>query len=221
MSGASRTTAWGLTNAYLPTSRIIAVPAEDIKADAQTIRPIVWVKVWKFSVPIPFKTFQRTREGWPILPIGETPGRAIVLRWSAFDLKAKDIVSPFTFAYAKSVTELDRALARLKVPGWNFVTADVDGKIGYRTVGKTFRFDRAENLGVPTQSLQELRENKSYLNPLSASEMPHLLNPPRGYIATANNSQWPQDAQFSLGRAQTQSFRAFRIEELIKNQPPP
>jgi acyl-homoserine lactone acylase PvdQ len=45
--------------------------------------------------------------------------------------------------------------------------------------------------------------------------MPHLRDPARGWVATANNRHWPASHVFHGGRAYADGFRAFRIEELL------
>jgi acyl-homoserine lactone acylase PvdQ len=42
-----------------------------------------------------------------------------------------------------------------------------------------------------------------------------VLHPARGWVATANNRQWPGDSRHHGGRVHDSGFRAFRIEELL------
>jgi penicillin amidase len=210
---------WGLTNAFLPTAQVSFVDEKEL-ASAPSFRPLIWVKVWKIQVPFFFKTFQRTASHLPVLPIPNTPpGKAIVLKWTGFDLKPKDFVGMTTFMSAKNVNEMNEALSRIGIPSWNFNFADDRGNIGYRAIGRIYRPDHKNAFAIPTRTLSEVETNSEFSHPLTPDEMPHLLNPTRGFIANGNNTHWPQNAPFSSGRAPYAGFRAFRIEELLKSTP--
>jgi len=221
-SGTNRQVSWGLTTSYLPASRAYFVPEEDLK-EAKTVRPFIWVKVWKFKLPFFFKSIRVTPSGLPVLPIPGAPkNHAIVLQWTGFSLKPTDFLQIPKMISTRSVQEMDQVLASFYFPSWNFVFADVQGSIGYRAVGRIPRFDHNENVnqpGIETKRLSEVENNPEFLNPLSPDEMPHLINPKRSYIASANNLQWPDDGKFSLGTTQAPSFRSFRIEERLQKQP--
>ena len=215
-SGSNRKVAWGLTNAYLPVADIVRVPQKDLKNE-KTYRPIIWVKIWKlpFSLPIFFKTYTRTEQNWPVLPIAEKPGKATVLRWSGFDIEPTDFHGLFDVMHSTSVSDTDAAFAKVGVPTWNFVYADISGGIGYRAIGKTPKRTAPPAFGIADQPLAELAK-WTYL---TKSEMPHLLKPARGYIVTANNRQWPPQSQLQGGHAYADGFRAYRIEEMITASP--
>ena len=215
-SGSNRKVAWGLTNAYLPVADIVRVPASDLK-NVKSFRPVIWVKFWKlpFCLPMFFKTYTRTEQNWPVLPVAEVPGKATVLRWSGFDLEPTDLDGLFEVMHSHSVSDTDIAFAKVGVPTWNFVYADISGGIGYRAIGKTPKHTTRPAFGIVNEPLEKL-EKWTYLTP---SEMPHLLKPARGYIVTANNRQWPTQSAFQGGHAYADGFRAFRIEEMITTQP--
>ena len=219
VSGANRHVSWGLTNAFLPVARLSAVPEQELRG-AQSYRPLIWVKVWKFKVPFFFKTFRKTNAGTRILPVDAAPsGKALALRWTGFDLQGRDIMGFFDLVRSTRVSDADQALARVGVPSWNFVFADDQGGVGYRAIGRIPRFESSSPGGIPSESLAEVESSKAFAEPLSPDEMPHVLNPERGYVVTANNPQWPLDSRWSSGRSQLSSFRAFRIEELLKQNP--
>jgi len=218
-SGANRHVSWGLTNSFLPAAKVTFVAEEEL-AQAKTFRPLIWVKVWKFKLPFFFKSFQRTATQLPVMPIPNGPaGQAIVLRWTGFDLKAKDFAGLLKFMHAQTAQEMDAILTQVGVPSWNFNFADDQGAIGYRTIGRIFRTKNRSDFSVPAQTLAEVESNPEFAQPLTPDEMPHVLNPERGFIVTANNAHWPSNAPLSSGRAPKSAFRAFRIEELLKAAP--
>lgn len=209
VSGANRFAAWGLTNAYVDVADVYYVPEEKLR-NVQSERPWVWVRYGWFRFPIFFKAIRRTAEGYPILPLPGPEKHALVLRWSVFDLSSADVESLLDLMNVRSAAEMDQTLAKVKIPAWNFVFADQKGGIGYRTVGLTPARDRSSaQYGV--ERVSEL-PNWKYL---SVDEMPHVLNPARGYVVTANNRHWPSNSAVSSGRATIRGFRAFRIEELL------
>lgn len=213
VSGTNRHVSWGLTNAFLPVAQVSWVDEKEL-ADASSTRPLIWFQFWKFKLPFFFKSFRRTVTQLPVLPVPGPSGKAMVLRWSGFDLHPSDLTPLYDVLRSKSSREVDLSLSQMGVPTWNFIFADDQGNIGYRSVGRVARFAQRPAFGISTQKLSTLSE--PFDHPLTAEEMPHILNPPRGYIATANNPQWPIDSQWSVGYGPYASFRAFRIEELIQ-----
>ncbi|MCM2278583.1 MAG: penicillin acylase family protein [Oligoflexia bacterium] len=219
VSGANRQVAWGLTNSYLDVTDAHFVPREELKS-ARKERPTIWVKFWKFRLPFFFKTFQRTEQGWPVVPVSSAPkvpaGREVVLRWSGFGIEASDVENLLRVMSARSVAELDQRLAGTGIPSWNFVFADVTGSIGYRAVGRIPKYDGVKSpYGIPESSLAEL-PRWTIRKP---EEMPAVRDPARGFVVTANNRHWPVEARDFGGRAYSRGFRAFRIEELLLSRP--
>ncbi|MBU6376845.1 MAG: penicillin acylase family protein, partial [Bdellovibrionales bacterium] len=211
-SGASGHLAWGLTNSYVDVADAVLVPEAGLKT--RSVRPLVWVKKWGLKWPIFFKTFQ-ILEGTdlPVLPLDSPePGHALVLRWTGFDLTASDLSPLWQFPEARTAGEFDELLGKVGVPSWNFVFADIDGNIGYRVVGRLPK--RAPRSRGTLERLSQA-ELKSWPI-LSSQESPHILNPSRGWVVTANQLQWGSDGAVSVGWNHSESFRAFRIEELLR-----
>ncbi|MEK6579088.1 MAG: penicillin acylase family protein [Bdellovibrionota bacterium] len=214
-SGSNEKVSWGLTNSYLNVAEISQVSDEDLKL-AEVIRPLIWVKLGPVNLPFIFKTFERTKRVLPVMPLESDPGTQRVIYWSGFDLKGEDFKGFFDIQKAQSISQMDQALSDFRLPSWNYVFADQTGKIGFRAVGKVVRSVQPKTYGIMTRSLAEVEKERPALTPI---EMPHVMNPPRGYVATANNLQWPSDGKYFIGRAQSTGFRALRIEELILKTP--
>jgi penicillin amidase len=216
-SGTNHHVAWGLTNSYFDVSELAYVPNEDLKnGNTETFYPLVWVKFGIFKLPFFFKGFQRATQNGVILPVDGGPANhSLVLRWSGFEILPGDLSGGLEIQTAKSVKEADIAFSHMGLPSWNFTYADTQGGIGYRTVGRLPKHEHPLPFGVPVRRLAEWAP-WTYLN---ADEAPHLLQPERGYIVTANNEPWLETARYQAGRAQAASFRAFRIEELLNQSP--
>ncbi len=214
VSGANRHLAWGLTNSYLDTARVFLVDESELKKSVSS-RPWIWFKWHGLKLPFAFKGFRRTAQGWPILPLDSPRGKAWVLRWTGLGLSGKEVASFLDLNSAETVQEADRILAQVGAPSFNFVFADTRGGIGYRVVGKIPRADGPWPARIAESRMSEV-ENWPLL---TADQVPHLLNPARGWIATANNRHWPADGQFFGGYSYAMGLRALRIEELLQSRP--
>lgn len=211
VSGTNRKISWGLTNSYLNSADAIFINKEDEKK-LERFWPVVWVKWGIFKLPIFFKSFQRTQEGYPVLPLEVDDSRPMLLKWSGYHIQGEDIAALRDIMKVRSVSEMDRVIARVGIPSWNFVFADTFGEIGYRTNGRAFRTPQKHAPGLRAGNLEEI-SNPEFL---SAQEMPHSLKPKRGWVVTANNRHWPKDALLYGGRAYSLSSRAQLIEKLIQ-----
>ena len=209
-SGFNTHVAWGLTNAYLNSGRVMYVPDSDLK-NAKSFRPTIYVKVGGVILPFIFKSFQRTETGMPVLPLDAPRGKTLVLNWTGYLMNAENIHNALMISFAKSASSLQSTLLNTGFPSWNFVFADNEGNIGYQTTGKVIKNIGTTPVGVTEGSLAQLTN----LEILPDDQMPRLMNPKRGYIATANNRQWPKDAQWHGGHGYRAAFRAFRIDEML------
>lgn len=214
VSGANRHAAWGLTNSHIDVADVAFIDEGELK-DSISERPWIWFKWGMIRLPMFFKRFRRTRQGWPILPLPAPKGKAIVLRWSGFDLHASDLEGLHRLMYGTTVRELDQIFSKIGVPSWNFTFADTQGKIGFRMVGKVPKRFPSSSYGIPAMSLNELARWEY----LQIEDLPHLMNPGRGFIVTANNRHWPAGYIHSGGRTHPHGFRGYRIEELLQSEP--
>lgn len=214
VSGTNRKVSWGLTNAYINTADAVRISSNE-SDELETFRPVVWVKWLFFKLPIFFKSFEKTKEGYPVIPLETQIDRPLVLKWTGFHIKPSDVSFLRQMMKVSSVSEMDKVLSGVGVPSWNFVFSDIKGNIGFRTVGRAIRSTKKYDPGIHEGTLESIRNPEFY----SPDEMPHLMNPKRGWVVTANNQHWPENAAFFGGRSYSQSFRAFRIEELLKATP--
>jgi penicillin amidase len=112
---------------------------------------------------------------------------------------------------AKDCRQLHEALRLWTNPVQNVVYADVQGNIGYTLAGKIpIRSKGRGRLPVPGWTSEF--EWKSYI-PFEA--IPHLENPPQGFIVTANNRVVGEDYPFRLDLEPISGDRAQRITEMI------
>lgn len=212
-SGTNGEVAWGLTNAYINTADAVFV--KDLPAgEIESIRPVVWFKFWFLKIPFFFKSFERTKTGYPVLPLELDRDDRMFLRWTGFQLKPSDIDPMFNLRNIKNVDEMNEKLKSVGLPSWNFVFADSKGEIGYRVIGNAFRHEGATEYGMKSLTYKELLDN-TYFSP---DERPHVLKPKREYVYSANNRHWPQDSRYNGGRGYSFSFRGNRIDELLREK---
>ena len=83
----------------------------------------------------------------------------------------------------KNWKDFTEAVKHFGVPGQNIVYADIDGNIGWRpAVYIPLRLDA--DLFTPRDGT---KSSNKWKGKVSFDKMPYLYNPPKGYIATANN----------------------------------
>ncbi|MEM6536621.1 MAG: penicillin acylase family protein [Pseudomonadota bacterium] len=128
-----------------------------------------------------------TRHG-PVVRVDADARRAYAIRSVQLAPGAAAYLGSWAFLSAGSSEELDAALEAWGAPGENMVFADTAGAIGWRASG-----------------LSPVRENWDGLLPVAgdgrfewsgivtARDLPNELSPPRGWIATANAYNVPED----------------------------
>jgi len=137
-----------------------------------------------------------------------------LLTQSVTDYPSKTIEAIFEMNLSKNHEEFLSALKKFSAPAQNVVFADRDGNIGYFPTGLIpIRSKGDGSLPVPAEGERDLwkgfwDENKK----------PYLLNPERGFIVTANNSVLPEGEIPIFAMDWVPTFRAERIEELIKGK---
>jgi|GEM_PF-1338741 len=225
-SGTNGKVAWGLTNSYLDTADLMAVPDSVLKASEAPVSETEWAFIpvrlglWRMPLgPIPLKRFGPRLPALPVEVAGVAKNDTLVLRWSGFHLRGSDLDPLFALIGAGSVREASERLAKVGLPSWNYVLADRKGHIGYRAMGLVPRREAQPVPGILRLSgamgadpAKWDWQREDFLPP---DEIPNVEDPARGWVVTANARQWPSDSLLHGGRAYAQGFRGFRIEELL------
>ncbi len=114
---------------------------------------------------------------------------------------------------AKSWEEFRDACSYSNIPGENMVWAGRDGTIGWQAVGIAPRRTRWSGLvPVPGDGRYE------WDGYLPIKEKPHLVDPPKGFIATANQNITPPDYTHweAIGYTWRDPYRGDRLNEVLK-----
>lgn len=151
----------------------------------------------------------------------------LAIRWTALD--PDETITAFAdITQAQNWEEFRKALSRFGAPSQNFVYADVDGNIGYQTPGRIPVRPAANSGLVPVDGSTDANV---WLGYIPFDELPRVLNPERGYIATANQAVVPldyyeqlaekladefgADANYNISQDWDFGYRGERIEELL------
>jgi penicillin amidase len=114
---------------------------------------------------------------------------------------------------ARNCGEFRESLRPWHVPTFSVVFADVDGNIGYQATGRIPLRHRPERgyraASDPADQWDDL---------IPFENMPAVINPPRGFVVTANNRVADDSYPYPLSGTWTNGHRARRIRELIESQ---
>jgi penicillin amidase len=177
---------------------------EDAWETMQVVRETVPVK-GQADVEMPLKF---TRHG-PVLHEDSDHHRAYALRAAWHEVGTAPYLASLRLDQAANWGDFREAFRHFLTPSENLVWADGAGHIGWQAVGLAPVRNWGGLLPVPGDGRYEW---DGYLPVL---ELPHLFDPPRGWIATANQDNLPRDYPFAVGFQWTDPFRFARIEEVL------
>jgi penicillin amidase len=141
----------------------------------------------------------------------QSSAEALALRWTALG-PGRIFDSVLALNQASNWDSFRAALADWTVPAQNFVYADVEGHIGYALGGDIPI--RAQGDGrVPVPGWTGEYEWTGIIPP---AELPHLLDPEAGFVATANNRIVDDQYPYPLPAEWLSGYRANRISELVE-----
>jgi penicillin amidase len=115
--------------------------------------------------------------------------------------------SVYRMLVARSADELEEAMQEWTEPVNNVVYADVQGAFGYRYRGRIPLRPRANGWG-PVPGWDGAHE---WQGQIPFADMPHLRNPPAGYVVTCNQGVVDADYPYYINTYFGTAFRAQRI----------
>jgi penicillin amidase len=140
---------------------------------------------------------------------GEQP---LALRWTSLEPDTM-IHGVFEMLNAVDCKEFHRALRHWTAPTQNVVYADISGNIAYTFPGKIpIRAKGDGRFPVPGWN-----DEYEWLGYIPYEGLPHLENPPQGYVVTANNQTISDDYPVRIDLEPIPGDRAQRIAEMILN----
>jgi penicillin G amidase len=150
-----------------------------------------------------------TRHG-PVVFEDPSHHRAYVLRAAWLEVGAAPYLASLRLDQAASWAEFRESCRYFLLPSENMVWADRDGHIGWQAVGLAPR--RTNGTGLLPVPGDGRYEWDGFLPIL---DLPHELDPPRGWIASANQDNLPSGYPFKVSFEWTDPFRFSRIEEVL------
>lgn len=148
-----------------------------------------------------------------VLP-GLSGNRVMSLRWSPAE-KFSRTLGLFKVFKAKTVHDVDQALRDLPMLMLNWVFADTAGNIAYRASGAV-PLRRGRDGLLPAKPGSE----RDWVGWLPFEMMPHLLNPAKGWLGTANHKTDPNQPTVYYSSYFAPTYRYARLMELMKMEGP-
>lgn len=138
-------------------------------------------------------------------------GPYVALKWTALQPNDTTIQSMIEINYAKNWPEFVSALKDFVTPSQNFVYADTAGNIGYYLPGRIPVRNWNSNLPVLDD------QDHQWQGYIPFEKLPHVFNPSKGYIVTANNKVTSDRYPYAINfRWSVPPYRAERINALLK-----
>ncbi|HHV54133.1 MAG TPA: hypothetical protein GXX55_01560 [Firmicutes bacterium] len=169
----------------------------------------------KGAEPVVIKV-KETRHG-PLVDdflAGRRPDEHFALHHTLLQETTTSIEGLLAMMRARNWTEFTEGLRQYRSPGLHIVYADADGNIGYHTAAAIPV--RRGVYGIPQVGWSGEEEWAGYI---PFEELPHVLNPSRGFIASANHlpvgSWYPHNLTIGTGGT-GHNGRSWRLYELLE-----
>lgn len=217
-AGHNEVAAWGLTAGMADNLDLFL---EEMGPDGHSVREgdrfvVCQVRTEVFRI----KGRAPVREEVLITPRGPIVSPALEGETGAVSLRAtwmqpRPIAGLFDLYRARNFADFRRALEKWPLASLNMVYADTGGTIGWQLIGQVPQ--RAWGWG--TMPLRGWDPAESALpEPIPFGQMPHLVNPARGWIATANNMPTLEGAGPYLGTDWVEGYRLARIARVLDSR---
>ena len=140
----------------------------------------------------------------------EKPSAQFSMQWTALE-PTLELQAVLNMNKASNWEEFETALEDFHAPAQNFVFAGKDGTIAYKANGRIpIRKSGDAQLPVPGDS-----SDYAWVGYVPYDELPRIVNPVEGFIATANNQVIDESYPYHLTDFWAQSYRYERISEVL------
>ncbi|UFH53983.1 penicillin acylase family protein [Spirosoma sp. KNUC1025] len=179
-----------------------------------------WVTMKTLTERIPMKngqtvsaTLKYTRHG-PVVFEDLNHHKAYAVRAGWLETGCAPYLASLRMNQARNWAEFRQACLFSRIPGENMIWAERNGTIGWQVVGLApIRKNFTGLVPVPGDGRFE------WSGYLPIQQLPNKLNPPEGYVVTANNNLTPADFPYrnAIGWEWASPSRAHRIEEVLND----
>lgn len=163
---------------------------------------------------VPFEVLV-TRHGPIITDIiyeNEKPDAVFSMQWTALE-PSNELEAIMDLNKADDWESFETALEAFSAPAQNFVFASTDGTIAFKANGKIpIRKKGDAQLPVPGNSSEY-----GWDGYVPYDELPTLVNPEEGFIATANNEVVDEKYPYHITKFWAQPYRYERIAEVLRD----
>ena len=147
-----------------------------------------------------------------VLPGGKTQN-VMTLRWAPFETMGPSVGIEKLFT-ARNIDEVRDALSHINVIMLNFVFADVEGNIGWQVSSRIPV--RSEGDGALPYRVRDGRNH--WVRMVGWEEMPHAVNPERGWVGTCNHLTVTADYPYYYSSHVSASYRYERLKEILEGK---
>ncbi len=154
-----------------------------------------------------------TRHGPVISDVVDTPGQRLAIQSMALR-PCPAVQGWFQLDRARGWNDFVEAMRLIEAPQLNVPYADVHGNIGYWVTGKVPVRAKGQGL-IPAPGWTGEYE---WVGEVPFEEMPHALNPERGYVLSCNHRIVPDDYPHYLGSAWMNGYRARRLVDVFEDK---
>jgi penicillin amidase len=147
----------------------------------------------------------------PIVGTDSARGRGFALRFVGSEPGTAGYLAQLSLNRARSWAEFQEAASRWKLPTENLVYADTAGNIGWIAAGLMPVRRWSGLLPVPGDGSHEW---EGFVQP---EQLPMVLNPSSGFLATANHNILPPGYPLPLNYDWSEPFRFDRIVEVLRD----
>ncbi|SHH95678.1 penicillin acylase family protein [Virgibacillus chiguensis] len=213
--------AWGVTNTG-PDVQQLYLEKRKPHSKATFLFEGKWEKARIIQEPIAVKdgatidyAVVETRHGPVISEFAEDSGEENVLslKWTALEATT-ELEAILQINKAKNWESFEKGLEKFLAPAQNFVFASNSGTIAYKANGNIPVYENGKDALLPLPGWQRENEWRGYI---PFDELPTMVNPEKGYIATANNKITTEEYPYHISNVWAQPYRYERIAEVLES----
>lgn len=213
--------AWGVTNTG-PDVQDLYIEKRNPDHPNQFLYNDQWVDAQIIAEPIKVKGGETipyevtvTRHG-PVISefaYDTKDDTVFALQWTALE-PSNELEAVLNMNRARNWEEFEQALLDFHTPTQNFVFAANDGTIAYKANGKIPIRKKGDGL-LPVPGWTDEYGWDGYI---PFDELPRIVNPPEGFISSANNKVIDDDYPYHLSHIWSQPYRQARIQEVLSEK---
>lgn len=221
VAGRNDSVAWGITNVMADDADFYVEEIDSLDSSKYRFEG-QWLRMTSLQEEIHVRgdtviplTVRLTRHGPIVSDVGPvlkraTPAYVASMRWTGAEID--DQIGAFLkIDRAKNWHDFTSGLREFAIPGQNFVYADSRGNIGYWCAVRLPMRGRLNSL-LPLPGWDRSAEWRGFV---PFEQLPHLFNPPEGFIATANNKIVDNSYPYHITDLWEPPARILRLRETL------